>query len=93
MDDENRVRFQLFSDGTLLLFNAIYQRTALVDGDNGQVRLFDSMGNARAEINAFGGSGHISVTGANASTRSTESPSYRRRCGEDDQRGRCSRRP
>ena len=37
MDDQNRVRFQLFTDGTLHLFNANYQETVILDGANGQI--------------------------------------------------------
>ena len=37
MDDQNRVRFQLFTDGTLHLYNSDYQETLTLDGENGQI--------------------------------------------------------
>ena len=37
VDDQNRVRFQLFTDGTLHLFNANYQDPITLDGMNGQI--------------------------------------------------------
>lgn len=41
MDDENHVRFQLFTDGTLHLFNRKYQQTIILDGENGQIWVND----------------------------------------------------
>jgi hypothetical protein len=37
VDDQNRVRFQLFVDGSLHLFNEERRETVTIDGLNGQV--------------------------------------------------------
>ena len=37
VDDLNRIRFQLFTDGTLHLYNDAFQETITLDGLNGQI--------------------------------------------------------
>ncbi len=37
IDDQNRIRFQLFVDGTIHLFNDQHRETVSIDGLNGQI--------------------------------------------------------
>lgn len=37
MDEQNKVRFELFTDGTLHLFNSNQEETITLDGENGQI--------------------------------------------------------
>jgi hypothetical protein len=67
MDTNNVVRAQLLADGVARFYNAAGQLMISVDGASGQALLYDTNGVNRVWLDAFGGSGHIGVTGPAAS--------------------------